>query len=114
MDVSIVFRILEVLAYIFIFFVGLGVFWVLCAYFIDRFQTQSTLRRNFPLLARFRYSFEHFGEFFRQYFFAQDREEMPFNRAERSWCYRAAKDVDSTVAFGSTRDLKHAGTIFFC
>ena len=46
------------------------------------------------------------GEFFRQYFFAMDREEMPFNRAERAWAYRAAKGVDSTVAFGSTRDLR--------
>jgi glutamate synthase domain-containing protein 2 len=87
--------------------------WVVCAYFLDRFQTQSTLRRNFPVLARFRYSFEHIGEFFRQYFFAQDREEMLFNRAERSWRYRAAKDVDSIVAFGSSRNLRHSGTVFF-
>ena len=34
--------------------------------------------------------FEHLGEFFRQYFFALDREELPFNRAERNWVYRAA------------------------
>jgi hypothetical protein len=27
------------------------------------------LRRNFPVLARFRYLFEDLGEFFRQYFF---------------------------------------------
>ena len=40
--------------------------------------------RNFPVIGRFRYFFEHLGEFFRQYFFAQDREEMPFNRAQRS------------------------------
>ena len=39
-----------------------------------------------------------------------DREEMPFNRAERSWVYRAAKHVDTTVAFGSTRDLRPAGS----
>lgn len=30
------------------------------------------------VIGRFRYAFEHMGEFFRQYFFAQDREEMPF------------------------------------
>ena len=42
-----------------------------------------------------------------------DREELPFNRAERSWVYRAAKDIDSTVAFGSTRDLFRPGTIIF-
>ncbi|MEE9142437.1 MAG: FMN-binding glutamate synthase family protein, partial [Gammaproteobacteria bacterium] len=53
------------------------------------------------------------GGFFRQYFFSQDREEMPFNRAQRSWVYRAAKGIDNTVAFGSTRDLKPVGTALF-
>lgn len=42
-----------------------------------------------------------------------DREELPFNRAERSWVYRAAKNVDSTIAFGSTRDLRPAGSVYF-
>ena len=113
MEFSGIFYVVEILAYTFILIIGMATFWVVCAYILDRFQTQSTLRRNFPVLARFRYSFEHIGEFFRQYFFAQDREEMPFNRAERSWCYRAAKDVDSTVAFGSSRNLRHTGTVFF-
>jgi|ERR671914_187704 hypothetical protein len=27
-------------------------------------------------------------EYFRQYFFAGDRDEMPFNRATRGWVYR--------------------------
>lgn len=56
---------------------------------------------------------ENLGEFFRQYFFAMDREEMPFNRAQRSWVYRAAKNLDNTVAFGSTRDLRRPGTFYF-
>jgi hypothetical protein len=42
-----------------------------------------------------------------------DREELPFHRAQRSWCYRAAKNVDNTVAFGSTRDLRPPGTVLF-
>ena len=82
-------------------------------YFIDKFQTESTLRRNYPVLVRLRYFFEDKGTFFRQYFFANDREEMPFNRAERSWVYRAAKNVDSIVAFGSTRNLHIPGTVYF-
>ena len=89
------------------------VVWVVILYIVDRTQTESTLRRNYPVIARFRYFFEHLGEFFRQYFFAMDREELPFNRAERSWCYRAAKDVDSTIAFGSTRDLRTSGAVLF-
>ena len=86
---------------------------LLFLYLIDRNQSRHALRRNYPVLARFRYLFEHLGEFFRQYFFAMDREEMPFNRAERSWVYRAAKRVDSTIAFGSTRDLRAPGTVLF-
>ncbi len=86
---------------------------VVVLYVIDVRQTQSTVRRNFPVIGRFRFLFEHLGEFFRQYFFAMDREEMPFNRAQRSWVYRAAKALDNTVAFGSTRDLRPAGTLLF-
>jgi glutamate synthase domain-containing protein 2 len=104
---------IELLAFIFVLVIGLLCLLMVFLYFIDKFQTQSTLRRNYPVLARFRYLFEHMGEFFRQYFFAHDREEMPFNRAERSWVYRAAKDVDSTVAFGSTRVLTDPGTVLF-
>lgn len=104
---------LEILAYGFIFVLGAAFLALVVIYIRDKTQTASTLRRNYPVLARFRYLFEHLGEFFRQYFFALDREELPFNRAERSWVYRAAKNVDSTVAFGSTRDLRPAGTVYF-
>ncbi|WP_067867966.1 FMN-binding glutamate synthase family protein [Neptuniibacter marinus] len=105
----------------FIAFVGiafLSIFVILAVaafvlYQIDKHQTKQTIRRNYPLIGRFRYLFEHIGEFFRQYFFAMDREEMPFNRAQRSWVYRAAKNVDSTIAFGSTRDLRIPGTYYF-
>ncbi len=90
-----------------------GVIAALIVYQIDRHQTKHTIRRNYPLFGRFRYLFEHLGEFFRQYFFAMDREEMPFNRAQRSWCYRAAKNIDNTIAFGSSRDLRVPGTYYF-
>ena len=100
--------------------VGLVLFLVLFAiisiivmYVADVTQTKQTIRRNYPVIGRFRYFFEHIGEFFRQYFFSMDREEMPFNRAQRSWCYQAAKNVDSTVAFGSSRDLQKPGTSLF-
>ncbi len=108
-----VIAVIEFLSFLFIVAVGLGALWFVVTYVRDKTQKESTLRRNYPVIARFRYFFEHLGEFFRQYFFALDREEMPFNRAERSWVYRAAKNVDSTVAFGSTRDLRPAGTIYF-
>lgn len=100
---------LTVLALVTLMVVG----WVLVAYIIDVRQTRHTVRRNFPVIGRFRYFFEHLGEFFRQYFFAMDREEMPFNRAERTWVYRAAKKLNTTIAFGSTRRLDVPGTVIF-
>lgn len=86
---------------------------VIYMYIADRTQTTQTIRRNYPVIGRFRYLFEHLGEFFRQYLFSQDREELPFNRAQRSWVYRAAKNIDSTVAFGSTHPLNQPGDFMF-
>lgn len=103
----------EIGSVILAFLLVLGVLMVAYMYITDITQTSQTIRRNYPVIGRFRYFFEHLGEFFRQYFFALDREELPFNRAQRSWIYRAAKDIDSTVAFGSTNPLNHPGEFIF-
>lgn len=91
----------------------IGMVVVLYMYIADKIQTEQAIRHNYPVIGRFRYFFEELGVFFRQYFFALDREELPFNRAERSWVYRAAKNVDTTIALGSTRPLDVSGTIIF-
>jgi glutamate synthase domain-containing protein 2 len=106
-------QVLSVLAYGFIFLLGVGVLVIGILFVIDVTQTKHAIRRNFPVIGRFRYLFERLGEFFRQYFFALDREELPFNRAERSWVYRASKGIDNTIAFGSTRDLRRTGTVIY-
>ena len=104
---------LNVVASLVIIALGVLLVSVVVMYFVDVTQTTHAIRRNFPVMGRFRYFFEHLGEFFRQYFFAMDREELPFNRAQRAWVYRAAKDLNNTVAFGSTRDLRAPGTVLF-
>jgi glutamate synthase domain-containing protein 2 len=104
---------LEIMAVVFITLLGMLVLWAIVAYILDVTQTRHAIRRNYPVIGRFRYFFEHLGEFFRQYFFAMDREELPFNRAQRSWAYRAAKDLDNTIAFGSTRDIQQTGSVLF-
>lgn len=86
---------------------------VIVTYIFDVTQTKTAIRRNYPVIGHFRYFFEHLGEFFRQYFFAMDREELPFNRAQRAWVYRAGKDLPNTVAFGSSRDIRRPGSILF-
>ena len=117
MEVSEIHRLAQTIiewgALLFAFFIGVALLAILVIYVIDKTQTSQTIRRNYPVVGRFRYLFEHLGEFFRQYFFAMDREELPFNRAERSWVYRAAKQVDTTIAFGSTRPLDKQGDVIF-
>jgi len=79
----------------------------------DRMQTSDAVLRNYPVVGHMRYVLTEMGEFSRQYFFAMDREELPFNRAERDWVSRSTKNQDNTVAFGSTRHLRAAGTSIF-
>ena len=105
--------VLEYMASLFIFVVGLIVLAIVIIYVIDVRQTKQAIRHNYPVIGHFRYLFEHLGQFFRQYFFAMDREELPFNRAERSWVYQTSKNLDTTRAFGSTRNLKEDGTVIF-
>jgi len=104
---------LSVLASIFVFAMGILVLLFIALFFIDISQTKDAIRRNYPVIGRFRYIFSTLGEFFRQYFFAMDREEMPFNRAQRDWVYRSSQGVDNTVAFGSTQNLTPVGTAIF-
>lgn len=105
--------VLSTLTYLLVFLLGLGLAGVIILFFIDVTQKQDAVRRNYPVIGRFRHLFSSLGEFFRQYFFAMDREEMPFNRAEREWVGRAAKGKGNTIAFGSTKNLDPAGTPIF-
>ncbi|MBI1943771.1 MAG: FMN-binding glutamate synthase family protein, partial [Betaproteobacteria bacterium] len=77
----------------------------------DITQKKHSVLRNYPIVGRLRYFFEQMGEYFRQYFFAGDRDEMPFNRATRGWVYRLAKNEGGIIGFGSTYDLHQAGAL---
>ena len=104
---------LSFLSTLFVSAIGVGVLIVIILFIVDVTQTKDAVRKNYPVLGRFRSIFSALGEFFRQYFFAMDREEMPFNRAEREWVDRAAKNHDNTIAFGSTKNLTPPGTAIF-
>ncbi|MDC0407751.1 FMN-binding glutamate synthase family protein [Candidatus Thioglobus sp.] len=86
---------------------------IILTFIFDISQSKNAILRNYPVVGHFRYLFSNLGEFFRQYFFAMDREEMPFNRAEREWVDRASKDKDNTIAFGSTKNLNIPGSTIF-
>jgi len=110
---SFVLKALEFMATLFVFAVGTSLVVITVLYFYDKYQTANSVRRNYPVVGRFRSFFESLGEFFRQYFFAMDREELPFNRAQRNWANHASEDHDNTGAFGSTKNLTHEGTVMF-
>lgn len=104
---------LQFLAVLFVFVLGVVLAIAVVFFIIDRSQTEDAIRRNYPVIGRFRYIFSTLGEFFRQYFFAMDREELPFNRAQRDWVKHAGEGKDGTIAFGSTRNLSVVGTPLF-
>ncbi len=107
------FNALAMLAIVFVLVIGAVLATAVLFYIIDKTQTGDAIRRNYPVIGRFRGLFTSLGEFFRQYFFAMDREEMPFNRAQRDWVAHSAQGKGNTVAFGSTRNLNVAGTPIF-
>ncbi|MBL4694100.1 FMN-binding glutamate synthase family protein [Candidatus Gracilibacteria bacterium] len=91
------------------FHIGSGIFGFLSLVnlYYKHVQTEDILLRNFGLLAQMRYILESIGPELRQYFYASDTEERPFNRNERSEVYKKAENVDSTTSFGSQLEFDH-------
>ena len=105
--------IINLMPVLFVWLLGLIFAVVVLTFIFDVTQSKNAILRNYPVVGHFRYLFSNLGEFFRQYFFAMDREEMPFNRAEREWVNRASKGKDNTIAFGSTKNLNIPGSTIF-
>jgi glutamate synthase domain-containing protein 2 len=72
---------------------------------LDLLQKRSTLRRNYPLLAHFRYGLESIGPEMRQYFIESDTAETPFSRQQRALVYQRSKSVNDTRPFGTLQDV---------
>ncbi len=69
------------------------------------FQKAHTISHNYPVVGHLRYWLESIGPEMRQYFVANNREELPFNRIERSWIYASAKQENNYEGFGTDRDV---------
>src|SRR3981189_2989512 len=94
--------------------IGFGLLAFLVIGFIqDITQKKHTVLRNYPVIGHLRYFLEKQGEYLRQYFFMNDREELPFNRATRGWVYRLAKAEGGLIGFGSTNNTNEPGSILF-
>ncbi len=72
----------------------------------DRSQTKHTLKRNFPIVGRFRYWAEKVGPPLRQYIVTGNDEERPFSRDQRRWIYASAKKENNYFGFGTDNDLE--------
>lgn len=68
-------------------------------------QRKHTISHNFPIVGHLRYMLEKIGPELRQYLVANNREELPFNRIERSWVYASSKHVNNYEGFGTDRDI---------
>ncbi len=75
----------------------------------DLLQTRHALRRNYPIMAHFRYFFESIRPEIRQYFLEDDTDAKPFSRNQRSIVYQRAKVETDKRPFGTQLDLYQAG-----
>ncbi|MCK7594054.1 FMN-binding glutamate synthase family protein [Pseudomarimonas salicorniae] len=71
----------------------------------DHLQRFSAVRRNYPVLAHFRFLIESIRPEIRQYLLEDEEEAMPFSRVQRSLVYQRAKNVVDKRPFGTLQDL---------
>ncbi len=76
------------------------------------FNRKHTINHNFPLVGHLRYLLESIGPEMRQYFVANNREELPFNRIERGWVYASSKNENNYEGFGTDRNVHEHQHIF--
>jgi len=72
---------------------------------LDLLQTRQAVRRNYPILAHFRYALESIGPEIRQYFIETDTEENPYSRQQRAIIYQRSKNVMDKRPFGTQMDV---------
>jgi glutamate synthase domain-containing protein 2 len=67
----------------------------------------------YPVLAWGRKILTALGPYMRQYWFADDREETPYNRITRNWVYKTSRGERNNVGFGSQADMDSVGSVVF-
>ncbi|NCG19867.1 MAG: FMN-binding glutamate synthase family protein [Rhodobacterales bacterium] len=83
---------------------------VLMVYIYDVFvQRSHAIQHNFPVIGHLRYFMEAIGPELRQYWVANDKEELPFNRSARSWVYASAKGETNSFGFGTSEEIYSTG-----
>lgn len=90
----------------------LFIVWIVYMLISDLRNKKNTIKHNFPVLGRLRYFLESIGPELRQYIVANNREELPFNRSQRSWVYASSKKENNYESFGTDKDIYAPGHVF--
>lgn len=72
----------------------------------DRIQRRQAVWRNYPVIGHGRNLVQLVGPEMRQYWFARDDEEKPFNRDQRTWVATSAERRNNYFGFGTDEDLE--------
>ncbi|MCU0443770.1 MAG: FMN-binding glutamate synthase family protein [Microscillaceae bacterium] len=88
------------------------ILWIVYMFISDIRNRKNTIKHNFPVVGRLRYFLESIGPELRQYIVANNREELPFNRSQRSWIYASSKKENNYEGFGTDKDIYSPGHIF--
>ncbi len=91
----------------------LGIAAIAVIFILDITQTKQAIRRNYPVIGRLRYLFEHLGVFSASTFSPWTARSCPLTAPSARRVVRSAKNVDPTLAFGSTKPINQPGTILF-
>jgi len=86
---------------IFLWIVGAILAFLLLVAVHDVVQRRHAVVHNYPVIGHLRYFLELIGPELRQYWVADDKEELPFNRTERRWIYATAKGENNFFGFGT-------------
>lgn len=93
------------------------IFFVICSIVLsltlyDIIQQKHSLLRNYPLVARLRWTFESERDKIKQYFIESDLDGTPINREKRSIIYQRSKQQIETIPFGTQHNVYEKGYEF--
>jgi hypothetical protein len=87
--------VVQTLSAILVFLIGIGILVVIVMYIVDVNQTEHAIRRNFPVIGRFRYLFESLGE------------SQPSRSAQRATSARSARWYSSIARTRCSKPTLH-------
>lgn len=83
---------------------------VIVLFIHDKTQTDEPIQRMFPVLFWGRKMSVLAGPLLRQYWFANDHEEKPYDRVTRNWIHKTSRGQSNNIGFGSQHDFDAIGS----